>query len=275
MHIKYRYLIVLDIILVVMAIAFFLIPSLINKALYHPTPGFDEELLNEYELEEQWIPITRDQDMHAVYKVQSKDYVILFLHGNAGNITINEPNIKYLVDAGASFLMIDYPGYGLSPGEVSEQNLYQAASKAYRYLTESKGWELNQVIINGQSLGGAVAIDLASKVPSRSVIVESSFPSLAHIAEHHYPWIPFPKLWLKQYNSISKIKNIKSPLLFIHGAKDELLPVAFTEQLYEAANESKYKIILPDLGHNDVFSYENEDYVQRINTFISTSVLPD
>lgn len=260
-----------DILLISFLLVWFLgIPFLNRSLIYQPESGFNENLLTEYELEEHWVP-SSEGNLHAIYKDQNPNHLVLFFHGNTGNISVNEPNIKYLEAAGTSYFMVDYPGFGKSQGTPTEDTLYEAAELSYKYATENLSWEPENITINGQSLGGAVAIDLAAKVPSKNVIIESSFPSLKSVAEHIYPSLPISLLLREDYDSLSKVKKITSPILFLHGAEDEILPVSFSEELFRDANEPKYFLELPGLGHNNVKEYTDIEFTNIINEFLFES----
>ncbi|MGE3278938.1 MAG: alpha/beta hydrolase [Candidatus Altimarinota bacterium] len=239
--------------------------------LFQPEKGFDQNLLQTYGLEEIWLSTPENIRLHGVYHEQNPQIIDLFFHGNAGNITNNEPNLRYLREAGVSFFMIDYPGYGLSQGHPSEESFYETAQIAYDYLIKQKNWKPEQIVINGQSLGGAVAVDLASKNPCKSLIIEASFPSTAAVAKHLYPWIPYALITKNKFRSIDKIPQVNCPILILHGDRDDLLPYRFAEELFDAAPEPKHLLTLPDLGHNDVLEYGKQgDYVEKINRFITT-----
>lgn len=249
-------------------IALFFARQFEHSATYFPKPGFDESLISEYDLKQVWI-----DDIHAIYSNIGGDTIDLFFHGNAGNINTNEPNIAYLKEAQVSFLMIDYPGYGLSKGSPSEEALYSSAQSAYDWLIE-QGWKSNQIVINGQSLGGAVAADLASKNTCKSLILEATFPSTYDVADLHYPWLPKKILVPNRFITKEKIQKVSCPILILHGDRDDLLPYAFAEELYKLAPEPKYILTLEDLGHNDVQEYgKMTEQKEKINEFLKTAAI--
>ncbi len=239
-----------------------------HNATYFPEKGYNNSLTKQYELMEVWI-----EDTHAVYSNIGGETIDLFFHGNAGNISSNEPNIAYLKEAEVSFLMIDYPGYGLSKGTPSEEALYSSAQKAYDWLIE-QDWKSDQIVINGQSLGGAVAAEIASSNDCKSVILEATFPSTYDVADLHYPWMPKTLFIPNRFVSKEKIQKVTCPILILHGDRDKLLPYAFAEELYTLAPEPKYLITLEDLGHNDVLGYGKlTKQKEKINEFLKTGAI--
>lgn len=249
-------------------VLFFAAQQFEQKITYFPKNNFNNSLTQKYQLMEVWI-----EDIHAVYSNKGGDSIALFFHGNAGNISTNEANIAYLKDAEVSFLMIDYPGYGLSKGKPSEQTLYDSAQTAYDWILE-QGWTSDQIVINGQSLGGAIAIEIASKNECKSLIVEATFTSTYDIAEIHYPWIPKRLFIPNRFVSKDKIGDVECPILILHGDRDNLIPYAFAEELYKLAPEPKYLITLENLGHNDVLGYgKMTDQKEKINEFLKTATI--
>lgn len=249
-------------IIILYLILFTLVHVAVRQALYRPQKGpvYD---LSPFGFEDVFLDKGR---IHGVFKELDRSQVILFLHGNSGSLPRNRDNFIYLDNTGYSYLAIDYPGYGQSKGSPSEAGLYDAARTAYDYLLE-RGYRPDQIIVDGQSLGGAVAIDLATKVLVGKVIVASSFPSLFHVAQHHYPWLPLGLFMKNKYVSIEKVGRVKAPILFIHGTEDDVIPLQFSRDLYAAATEPKYFYEVP-AGHREVAPEGNEVWVRDIHEFI-------
>ena len=218
----------------------------------------DNEVLNAW-----WIP-------HHEAKA-----TLLFLHGNAGNISHRLDSINVFHQLGLSVLIIDYRGYGHSTGEPSEQGTYIDAETAWHYLITEKDIESDNIIIFGRSLGGAVATWLAEKQPPAGLIVESSFTSIADMGKHYYPYLPTSLLARIKYSSIDRIANIKTPTLFIHSKYDEIIPYKYGKQLFsEALKEtSTAKSFLDTIGgHNDGFLLSGKQYIDGLNRFITDIV---
>lgn len=200
---------------------------------------------------------------------------LLFLHGNAGNISHRLDSINIFHQLGLSVLIIDYRGYGKSTGEPSEQGTYIDAESAWNYLINEKNVESDNIIIFGRSLGGAVATWLAEKHPPSGLIVESSFTSIADVGEHYYPYLPTSLLARIKYSSIDRIANIKSPTLFILSKHDEIIPYKYSKQLFtEALKETTTAKSFLDTtgGHNDGFLLSGKQYIDGLNRFITDIV---
>jgi hypothetical protein len=192
---------------------------------------------------------------------------LLFCHGNAGNVSHRLENVFHLLQTGFQVLLFDYRGYGHSTGQPSEKGLYRDAVSAWTHLVERADTESAPRIIFGRSLGGAVAIELATRVQADGLIVESTFTSIRTLARLVLP-LPMPELPVK-YDSLSKIGQLDMPLLAIHGTRDELIPFADGQALFEAAPEPKAWYPIPGAGHNDTYVTGGEAYFQRLAAFAS------
>jgi fermentation-respiration switch protein FrsA (DUF1100 family) len=190
---------------------------------------------------------------------------LLFCHGNAGNVSHRLENVYHLLQAGLQVLLFDYRGYGHSSGQPSEEGLYRDAVAAWHYLAGRADTAGAPRLIFGRSLGGAVAVELATRVEADGLILESTFPSVRTLARLMFPF-PLPDLPVK-YDSLSKIGRIRMPLLAIHGERDELIPFADGRALFEAAPEPKVWVPIPGAGHNDTYIVGGEAYFQRLAAF--------
>ena len=192
---------------------------------------------------------------------------VLFCHGNAGNIADRIGSLKSFHDLGYSVLIFDYRGYGRSEGKPSEEGTYRDAEAAWQYLVETRGEPPARVVLFGRSLGGAVAIDLATRHAPGALVVESTFTSLVDIGKVHYPFLPVRLLCTYRYASIRKVPDVRCPKLFIHGSDDELVPCKNARRLFEAAAEPKHFIETPG-GHNDSgFEYSLE-YTRKLGDWL-------
>ena len=193
---------------------------------------------------------------------------LLFLHGNAGNISHRLNSIKIFHDLGLSVFIIDYRGYGKSEGTPSEQGTYLDAETAWYYLTTDKKVNGEEIIVFGRSLRGAVATWLAQKYSPAALIIESTFTSIADMGKHYYPYLLTSYLTRIKYPSIDRIATIKSPKLIIHSINDDIVPYKFGRQLFEAANEPK--VFLEIHGdHNEGFLLSGKTYTQEIDKFMT------
>jgi len=197
------------------------------------------------------------------FKNDAAEFTILFSHGNAEDIFGSTPFFEKLRDAGFNVFAYDYRGYGTSEGFPSEQNSYEDAETAYNYLTNELKIAPEKIIIHGRSLGAAVSIDLASRKKCGALIAESAFVSAFRVLTH-YRIFPFDK-----FQNLKKIKQVKSPVLFIHGKRDEIIPFWHGEMLFASANEPKFSFWLDDARHNDVALVGGQRYLQTIRDFVA------
>lgn len=198
--------------------------------------------------------------------VQGAQYTILFFHGNAGNLQDRIEKIIMFKELGVSVFIIDYRGYGRSQGKPSEQGLYLDAQAAYDYLVNQRNIKPSQIILFGESLGTAVAIDLATKVKLAGLILEGAFSRGKDMAKVIYPYLP-RFFFSNIYDSLTKIKKINCPKLFIHSKDDEIVPFSLAEKLFSTAPEPK-KLIVMRGTHNEAFFVSQSDFVSSIAEFI-------
>ena len=193
---------------------------------------------------------------------------ILFLHGNAGNISHRLQTLALLHELGFATLIIDYPGYGQSEGTVGEASAYAGADAAWRYLIEERGLPADSVTVFGRSLGGAMALYLAEgdRTPG-ALIVESSFTSIPDIAAELYPFLPVRWLARTQFPNRDRIAKVRSPVLVAHGPGDQLIPYQHGVNLYAAAPAPKRFLQLAG-GHNDGFLATGPAYRQALAAFV-------
>jgi fermentation-respiration switch protein FrsA (DUF1100 family) len=198
--------------------------------------------------------------------------VVLYCHGNAGNISDRLFTVRFLHQHGLSVLIFDYRGYGQSLGEASEAGTYSDARGARKWLI-NKGWSDARMIYLGRSLGAAVALQLAIEEPPAGLVLETPFTSIAEMGRHHYPLL-FPLIgWLLEvdYDNRSKITRLKAPLLLIHGTMDEIVPVSMGEQLHAAAQGKKKLLLLNGAYHNSPFYETHPEYTDAWRDFISST----
>ena len=192
---------------------------------------------------------------------------MLFLHGNAGNISHRLDNLAGLVRCGLAVFIFDYRGFGRSQGRPSEAGTYLDARAAYQYLLSRPGVMPGNTVVFGRSLGGAVAVDLALDSPARALILESTFTSVRDMVKSIFPFIP-RCLVSRMYESADKIGRITMPALFIHGQRDDLSPFELGRRLYEAHPGPKDFFSIPGAGHNDTFIVAGSAYYRRLADFI-------
>jgi len=192
---------------------------------------------------------------------------ILFCHGNAGNISHRLETVQFLKTFEVNVLLFDYRGYGRSDGRPTEEGVYADARAAFDWLVNEKKVAPQNIILFGRSLGGAVAVDLASKVTCGGVVVESSFTSTDELGRKMFPYFPVKFLLRFKFDSLTKIAKLTCPVLVTHSPDDDMIPVEMGRQLYEAAREPKYFIELIG-SHNDRDYLENQAYIEGLRDFI-------
>lgn len=201
-------------------------------------------------VEEVWLESAEGQDIHAWWCPQpGANGAVLFCHGNAGNLSQRSGDIQKVRDGlNASVLIFDYPGFGRSGGAPSEAGCYGAADAAYDWLTTRVPAE--RIVLFGQSLGGGVATDLASRRPHRALVLFKTFTSIPDVAFSQYPFLPTSWLLRNRFENLQKIDRCRQPLFIAHGDCDRLIPLTQAERLYEQAPGPKQFLLLPGCGHN-------------------------
>jgi uncharacterized protein len=192
---------------------------------------------------------------------------VLFLHGNAQEVYSWSPVRDDLAALDCGMLLIDYRGYGKSEGKPGEAGLYADGRGSLRWLRR-EGVDPAETVLFGKSLGGAVACEIARGVELKGLILESTFTSLASVAENLFPFARGHTVKNTAYNSISKLPEIRCGLLVIHGSADTLIPVREGKALFEAAGEPKDLFIVSGAGHNDVSIVAGPGYGRRIREWL-------
>ncbi len=192
----------------------------------------------------------------------------LVLHGNAGNIGHRLSWIELLHNLQANVLIIDYRGYGLSEGKPFEEGLYRDGRAAVSWWNERfKGTGAHLILI-GESLGGAVAVDLAAHSPVSGLILQSTFTSAWDMAKTLFPIGLLQPLVGVRFDSAAKIQSVKCPKLFIHGNRDEIVPFRLGKKLYGLAPEPKQFWEAAGAGHNDLIWVAGSDYSRALREFL-------
>jgi len=194
--------------------------------------------------------------------------VILFFHGNAGNISHRLDSLLIFNKLGLNTLIIDYRGYGSSTGTPSEMGTYLDAEAAWRYLVEKQHFSPHDIIIFGRSLGGAIAVFLASQQDPAAMIAESTFTSVPDLAAELYPWLPARWLSRYQYNSLQKIKSVTCPVLIVHSFQDEIIPARHGSMLYSAARAPK-EFLRINGSHDSGFLTSGKVYIAGLDHFLT------
>jgi len=183
--------------------------------------------------------------------------VVLFAHGNAGNLTHRKEMLAELRERHDVAVMIfDYRGYGRSRGKPSEQGILQDARAAREWLSKRTGVDETEIVLMGRSLGGGVAVDLAAQDGAAGLILINTFNSLVDVAEHHMSWLPTDRMMVNRLDSLSKIDRYQGPLLQTHGDADRVIPFEYGLELFGKANSPKQFIAVPGGDHNGPLSEE-------------------
>jgi uncharacterized protein len=238
-----------------------------SRAPYYPLkyPSGFWGLQSELVAKDVWLLTSDGVRLHAWWVMAPQaSLVTLYLHGNAGNVTHRFLQIREITAGGSSVLMLDYRGYGKSGGSPSEHGLYADADTAYLYLLDH-GYGARHIVLQGESLGTAVAVDLASRKECAGVVLEAAFTSGRDVANTVLPLIG--PLVFRGFDSTSKIAKIRAPLLFLHGQRDEIIPLKLGRSLFEAAPEPKCFIEVPGAGHNDLVERAGSSYRERLHEF--------
>ncbi len=193
--------------------------------------------------------------------------VILFCHGNAGNISHRLDNIVRLLEKGLQVFIFDYRGYGRSAGRPSEKGIYLDGLAAYDYLVREERLSPDRIVVFGRSLGAAVAIEVALQKEIRSVILESAFTSTKDMAKAVLLFKPVSPFLPAHYNNLAKITQLRPPKLFVHGDQDEIVPFTMGKRLFEAARSPKDFYPVRGAGHNDTYVVGGKSYFDRLAAF--------
>ena len=194
--------------------------------------------------------------------------VILFCHGNAGNISHRLESIQIFHRLGLNVFIFDYRGYGRSEGNPSEIGTYRDVEAVWQYLVEERQVSPNRIIIFGRSLGSAVAAWLANRHTPGALILESTFTSVPDIAARLYPYLPVRLLSRFKYNTAEYLDEVDCPVLIVHSREDEIMPFSHGQQLFERARGPKEFLEISGT-HNEGFITSEKRYIEGLNTFIS------
>lgn len=227
--------------------------------------------------EDAWFTATDGARLHGWFIPapgdESADTLVWF-HGNAGNIADRIDNLLLLTRRlSVNVFIFDYRGYGNSDGKPSERGLYADGEASLAYLRERGDVDMNRLTLFGRSLGCAVAVELATRHPVKTVILESPFTSIDAMARRMRGRLTslIPTSWLvrSKFDSLSKIGNIHSPILLLHGDKDDIVPIEMAHELFAAANAPKRFYPIAGAGHNDTVSIGGDAYFDALKEFIS------
>lgn len=252
-----------------------LLPAPVNAALEHMFLYFpDREIIMtpatmRLEFEDVFFTAADGINLHGWYLPGEPDQpLVVFCHGNAGNISHRVDNLRLLRELGLAVFIFDYRGYGQSEGKASEAGTYDDMRGALDWLLK-KGWPPERLIYFGRSVGAGVALQLALEQPPAALVIESPFTSIKAMGQHHYPLLWLLAGWALEarYDNLSKIGQLKVPLLIFHGDSDAIVPQQMGRQLFEQAPEPKQFYSIPRAGHNNSYDVGGAQYWQRWREF--------
>lgn len=267
---------------------FVLLRLLQNRLIFEPTPlVLATPATFNLPYQEVWLSIPNSNKQTEkisgwwIPQTNSNSRVILFLHGAKGNMaarknSYNLERVAKLYKLGFSVFTIDYRGYGNSQGKFpTEASVYEDALIAWNYLTQEKNFSPEEIFIYGYSLGGAIAVNLCLQQPQAAgLIAESCFTSIKDMAKYRRRIQIFPLnlLVTQKFDFINKVKLLEMPVLFIHGMKDEVVPVAMSQRLFAAAAEPKELLLIPNAGHNNLTQVDSDRYLATLQEFFDQAV---
>ena len=239
-----------------------------GKLLYHPTVNSDTEIDNLIPKIEK-VNITTSDNLNLLGWFHKKDIsknTILFLHGNAGSLENRIYKLNHFENFDLNFLIIAWRGFSGNSGKPNEKGLYDDAKSAVNWL-KSKGIKEENIILYGESLGSAVAIEIAQNKKFAGIVLESPFTSMVEMGKKHYPIFPVSLLLKDKYESINKIKNIHIPVLVMHGKKDSIVPFEMGKKIYTSANSPKFYYFSE---YDDHMIDYNKLLIEKLKSFIES-----
>jgi len=198
----------------------------------------------------------------------SSEYVLIFCHGNAGNISHRLESIQIFNRLSLDVFIFDYRGFGKSEGQIDEEGTYLDALGAWDFLVAEKRYDPKKIIIFGRSLGSGIASWLAREKQPAALILESSFTSLPDLGAKLYPLFPVHFLSRYHYPTFDNLQYINCPKLFIHSKGDEIIPFSLGLENFKSASEPKMFLEIQG-SHNDAFMVSGSKYMEGIHKFIS------
>jgi len=245
---------------------------LINKLAFHPD---NVNVIPTNELPqgiEEMVVVTEDDVRIKNLYLPAPDSkkILIYFHGNAGNIYHRIPSLLRLHKLGLNVIGVSYRGYGKSEGDPSEDGLYKDGEAIFRYAHEKLGFAEKNIIIFGRSIGTTVAINTAQrKNISALVLVTPLTSGKAHANASGLSAVS--SLAGSSFDNITKIKNIESPILVIHGTKDRVIPYAMGKEIFSAVNSTKEFVTIKEAGHNNLHTVYAREYWLPISNFLNLS----
>lgn len=248
--------------------------ALLGALLYFPSRGIAQTPASIQLSFEELEIVTSDEEHLGGWWIHARRPPLghlLFCHGNAGNVGDRVAHAGLLSAGGFDVLLFDYRGYGRSTGKPDEQGTYTDARAALRTLLQRPDVDPRRVFYLGESLGGAVALRLAVDSPPLGLVLQSTFTSIRQAARRHYPFVP-SALVPDAYPSLRLIRELRAPLLVLHGDRDRIVPLEHGQALFEAAPVQKRIRVFAGRGHDDLVSGAGADYLHEVAAW-ATSII--
>ncbi len=239
-----------------------------GKLLYHPNVNSYTEV-NDLIPKIEKVTIATSDNHHLLGWFHKKDFskkTILFLHGNAGSLGNRIYKLNHFENFDLNFLILAWRGFSGNSGKPNEKGLYDDAKSAVNWL-KSIGINEEKIILYGESLGTAVAIEIAQNKKFAGIVLESPFTSMLEMGKKYYSFFPVSLLLKDRYESINKIKNINIPILVMHGKKDRIVPFEMGNKIYDSANSPKF-YYFPE--YDDHMIDYNKLLIEKLKSFIES-----
>ena len=197
--------------------------------------------------------------------------LVVFFHGNAGNIGHRLDYLRMFHDLGLNTLIMDYRGYGRSSGTPSEGGTVLDAATVWRHATQVLGFPSRRIVLFGESLGGGVAARLATETRPGALVLASTFTSVPDLGAELYPMMPIRLLARIRYDTLARLPQIACPLLVIHSRNDDVIPFAHGRRLFEAATQPKLFLEIEG-SHNSGFVFGRKDWIRQLDGFLQRAL---
>tara|TARA_A100001011_G_scaffold109724_1_gene116293 strand:- start:7357 stop:8178 length:822 start_codon:yes stop_codon:yes gene_type:complete len=239
-----------------------------RNLLYHPFENnYNTDTAN-FSYEEVFISTSDGKKLKAWFHIKDlkQKKTLVFFHGNAGDLRNRIYKLNLIKNFDINFLIVAYRGFSGNEGSPTEEGLYQDARDTLDWLNKQK-IEDRQIIIYGESLGTGVSTEIAQNKKFAGIILESPFTSMVDAGKHYYFYLPVSLLLKDRYETIKKLKNIKIPILVMHGENDKIVPFHMGKKVFLEANEPKYSYFPKDDDH--MMEY-NENLLEALNKFLKS-----
>ena len=194
--------------------------------------------------------------------------LLVYFHGNSFDIGERADRIKRYINNGWGVLLLAWRGYSGNLGKPTEKNLYIDGESAIKWIIDNLNFDYENLIIYGESLGCAVAVDLGTRYKFKSIVLESPFTSILDIARRRYKIYPVKYFILDKFDNYSKIDKIMSPILIISGKKDEIIPHSHSKKLFLKAKNPKKNLFIDEAMHNNLYDFDIDKEVINFNSLI-------